>query len=227
VHVLVDLSGIAELGDIREEEGELVVGAMAPVASIADDQRVRGSWGLLAAACERMGDEDVRRAATLGGNLAARVPGPFDLAAVALAFEARLLVESPAGSRAVAVERLADPTFALAPDELLVAVRFAPGHAAWHHSRETTNASYPVVALAVQVAHSGPRAAAAVGLHHPLRLSLLERLLASESSERDATAAANDVLAKLPAADDAIASGRYRRRLLGVLVQDALREIWE
>ncbi len=71
--VLVDLRGISGSDALRwREDGSLLIGASARLASIATDATVRERFPALAMACEAVGSPALRNMGTLGGNLCQR-----------------------------------------------------------------------------------------------------------------------------------------------------------
>src|SRR3954471_13027460 len=66
---LIDLGGIAALRGVRETAEGLEIGALTTLTEIANDERVLGSYSLLAAAAGRVASPQIRNAGTLGGNL--------------------------------------------------------------------------------------------------------------------------------------------------------------
>ena len=75
---VVDLSGIAELGGVREEGGRLVIGAMARHAEVAATSMIPA----LAHLADQIGDPQVRNLGTLGGSIANADPAADYPAAV-------------------------------------------------------------------------------------------------------------------------------------------------
>jgi carbon-monoxide dehydrogenase medium subunit len=71
---LVDLSGIAELKGVREEGGQVVVGAMTPHDKVANDKTVQAKIPGLAHLAGEIGDPQVRNRGTIGGSLANNDP---------------------------------------------------------------------------------------------------------------------------------------------------------
>ena len=122
--VLVDLNKIDELRGVREDGDTLVIGAMTRHEDIVKDPLVRQHAALVAEATATVADPAVRHRGTFGGALAHADPAG-DLAAVALALDAQLVLEGPGGRRSVpASEFFLDYLeTAMSPDELLVEVR--------------------------------------------------------------------------------------------------------
>ncbi|MDR7581252.1 MAG: FAD binding domain-containing protein, partial [Armatimonadota bacterium] len=116
--MLIDLGPVDELRGIREEGGSLVIGALTTHDEVANSPLVRERVPLLAECASQIGDVQVRNRGTIGGNLAHADPAA-DYPAAALALEAQLECEGPAGSRTVpASQWFVDLlTTALGPDE--------------------------------------------------------------------------------------------------------------
>ncbi len=69
--VLVDISGIADLHGIREEDGGgLYIGAMTTLTEVATSDLVRSKFPLLADAAGRVASPQIRNVGTIGGNVA-------------------------------------------------------------------------------------------------------------------------------------------------------------
>ncbi len=67
--VIIDLKTIKDLDQIQEEDGQIVIGALAKLADVADSQVVRTHAQALAEACGRVASPTIRHMATLGGNI--------------------------------------------------------------------------------------------------------------------------------------------------------------
>ncbi len=71
---LVDVTSISEMTCIEIRQGNLYIGAAAPLSKIAASQLVKQHATALADACELIGGPQVRNVATLGGNVAHALP---------------------------------------------------------------------------------------------------------------------------------------------------------
>jgi CO/xanthine dehydrogenase FAD-binding subunit len=89
----LDLSGL----DLDSRRGR-VAGAMVTLESLLDDPEIGGSWPALADALRGAATPEVRRLATLGGSVAARLP-TSDVLPVLCAYGARLDVVDTDGRR--------------------------------------------------------------------------------------------------------------------------------
>jgi carbon-monoxide dehydrogenase medium subunit len=122
---LVDINGLKDLGTVQVDGDRLVVGALVRHADLACDPLVRTHCPIVAHAANSIGHYAIRQRGTLGGSLAHADPAA-QLPLVALALDAEIEVASVRGRRTIAASQffLSIFTTALAPDELLTAVRF-------------------------------------------------------------------------------------------------------
>lgn len=226
--VLVDVGGVGELRGVRQDGGELVIGAMTTHHEIVRDTLVRQHAPLLAQATATVADPAVRHRGTLGGALAHADPAG-DLPAVALALDASFVVEGPDGRRTVpAAEFFSDYLeTAVGPGELLVEVRVPVLGPEWGSTYEKFHRvaqAWAIVGVAALVRRDGDRVTEArVGLTNmgptPLRASATEQAIASGASLAEAAGlAAEDTE---PSADLS-AQPDYREHLARVLTRRAL-----
>ena len=231
---VVDLNQIAELRAMRREQGAIVIGALVRHRALERGEGPLAACPLLAEAAALIGNGRVRTMGTVGGSLAHADPAA-ELPAVAVALDAALIVRGAAGERVVpAGEFFLGPlTTALAPGELLVAVRLpVPGPRTGYAVEEfCRRAGDFAVVAAIAVVDLGPAgqigrarvALAGVG-STPVRLRDLEAALAGARPDpalfrRAAEAAARGLVPP----DDAHASAAYRRHLARVLTARALQ----
>ena len=66
---IIDLSGIAELHGIRQEEGFVEIGAMTTLRQIEGNDLIKSQYSLLSDAAGRVASPQIRNAGTIGGNL--------------------------------------------------------------------------------------------------------------------------------------------------------------
>lgn len=123
-HLVMDLTRMAELRGLREEGGDLVLGAGETFAALARSPLVRRCFPALAACAASVGAVAVQNRATLGGNLM-NASAAADAPPVLLALDARGVLASADGVREVPAKELwtAYRRTARRPDELLVAVK--------------------------------------------------------------------------------------------------------
>lgn len=97
---LIDISRIAEMKGIKQEDGELVIGAMTTHYEIMVNSLVNKHLPILAQAAELIGDVQVRNKGTLGGSLAHADPSA-DWPASMLATDAVIVLAGAKGKRAI------------------------------------------------------------------------------------------------------------------------------
>ena len=214
---LVDLRLVPELREIRDDGGEIVVGAMATHHAVAHDPLVAEHAGVLGQAAGSIGDPQIRYRGTVGG---------------ALALDASVEIAGPAGVRVLPVADFLEDYFttALGEDEVLTAIR-VPKHTGWgmRYEKFTQVAqSWAIVAVAAAVRLDGGTVAEArIGLSNmgstALRARAAEAALAGCAVEEGAlrAAAASAGKGTDPPSDPA-GTPEYRRHLAGVLAGRAV-----
>ncbi|MFN3005268.1 FAD binding domain-containing protein [Mycolicibacterium wolinskyi] len=122
---LIDISRVTELNDIDRQDDTVRIGAATPHALVGMDDEVAESVPLLTMATPHIGHFQIRTRGTLGGAIAHADPAA-EYAAVALALDATIEATSPRGTREIGAAEFFTGLWqtALAPDEILTAVRF-------------------------------------------------------------------------------------------------------
>lgn len=226
---IVDLNRVGELAGITRSDRSLRIGAMTRHRAVEQSAEVVASVPLLARATTQVGHFQIRNRGTLGGSIAHADPAA-EQPAVCLALDAVMEVTSSRGTRDVRAEDFFKGTWAtaLAPDELLAAVRFSVwegrcGFAVEELARRHGDFALVGVVCAVSLDEAGAVAKAALGLFGvgstPIRGKEAERALLAGACSLDA---ANAAMAEVEPSDDLHASGSYRRRVTGVLVRRAI-----
>jgi aerobic carbon-monoxide dehydrogenase medium subunit len=230
--LLVDVGGLSDLRGVRDAGDALLVGALTTHYEVVRDPLIREHCGLLAEATATVADPAVRHRGTIGGSLAHGDPAG-DLPAVIAALDATLLATGPDGEREIAaadffVDYL---TTALAPGEILTAIRVPKLSAGWGYRYEKFQLSaqdWAVVGVAALARReNGHVAEARVGLTNmgtvPVRARAAESAAAGAEASRQAlaAAAANADEGSNPPSD-LRAAADYRRHLARVLTGRAL-----
>src|SRR5215472_7366291 len=117
---LVDLRALKDLNYIREEAGQLHIGATASHYDVESSALLRQKCPLLTETAASIGDVQVRNMGTVGGSLAHADPAA-DYPAALQALEARFVLKRAKSERTVsAADFFADAfTTALEPGEIL------------------------------------------------------------------------------------------------------------
>ena len=239
---LLDLNPIAELADWAVEDGQLVLGATLPYARVITElgDRLPG----LAMASRTIGSPQIRNRGSIGGNLGSASPAG-DSHPVLLALNATVEVASARGSRLIPVDEfyLGPKRSALAPDELIRAVRIPTGAGPCQFAKVgTRNAMVIAVcsfAVALHPAAGSVRPGIGSAAPTPLRATAAEEFLAGELGSTGAWDSRAELPPAVPARfgelvaeaaapiDDVRGTARYRRQALAVLARRTLTWAWQ
>lgn len=196
---VVFLPGIAALRRIVRADGVLRIGACVTHHQFESDPLVAATLPEAAAIWRELGNVRVRLAGTLGGNLRAGRPH-YDVAPILLALGATQVF---AGDLLTAIEVPLARERRLAFDRSLK--------------------PFVSVAVAVERTATGERAGrVAVGCAHPRAVVQPLALAGTDDLAAVAEAAAQALPEPVT---DAVASGGYRRRMIGVLLRRLLRRV--
>lgn len=231
--VLIDLNRCKELTQIGRIGAEVSYGAMVRQRNAEMSETTIASCPLIAKALKYAGPIAVRNRATVGGTLA-HADRSAELPGVAVALDAIFVIASAEGERDVPAAEffLGDMATAIEPNEMLKAVRFPlppPGVYTEFFEIGVRREGVAIVGLAALLKLSGDHVEearlAVTGLDSvPVRLADVESLLIgnrlSASIIADAEALARDSVSPL---DDPFVPARYRRRVAGALVKQALK----
>ena len=94
---LVNINGIDELRGLDERDGVLRIGALTTISALLRSTLVRERLGLLWQACNAFASDQIRNAATLGGNLCNASPAGDSLVPL-LALDARVVLVAKPGN---------------------------------------------------------------------------------------------------------------------------------
>jgi carbon-monoxide dehydrogenase medium subunit len=203
----------AGLDELRTDGDRVVIGAMTPVAALVDHTDT-----VLAVVAKQVADEEVRRTATVGGNICAP-PGldaqRGDLAGPLIALGARVRSVGAGGEKTESIEDF----LARGPGGRLVLEveydRFERRHGASSLRRRHAH-SFSIAGVVACSKPDGSDLRVAVTGAGPTAV----RCRAVEQSREP-----GDVLKDVEPLDDAVASGAYRRTVLPQLVREALDQL--
>jgi aerobic carbon-monoxide dehydrogenase medium subunit len=232
---LVDLRRVDELRTIDRRNGTLWIGAGTTQATIEASAEVIAAVPLLARATRFIGHFQIRNRGTLGGSIAHADPAA-EYPAVALALDAELEVQSPAGRRTIPASDFFTGTWTtdLADDEVLVGVGFPVwagrcGSAVEELARRHGDFALAGAAVAVELDDAGTVSRCGIGLlglgSTPERASAAQTaVVGSSAADVDAQEVGQQAVADLHSVpSDLHASADYRTRVGAQLVQRA----WE
>jgi carbon-monoxide dehydrogenase medium subunit len=232
--LIVDLRKLAELRQIRIGEGGVTLGAMVRWRDILDDARLRTTHPLLVAAVEHVAHYQIRNRGTVGGSIAHADPAA-EMPGVILTCDATLAVVGKSGERVIeAADFFQGPLMtALESDEIITEIRLP----AWPAKRRFGFQEFArrrgdfalAAALLFYDLDSDNKArnanVGAIGIGDtPLRLPAVEQVLNGNTIDEAVIAKAEAAASEsVDPHDDIHASGAYRKALIGVMVERALR----
>jgi len=123
--VVLDISGVRELGGIEEADGSIIIKPLATHAELVRSELLRKFAPLLGSAAAAIGSPQVRDRGTVGGNIM-NAAACADTVPPLVALGATVTLQSKGGCRELAlVDLFVKPYQTKAkPDELLTAIRF-------------------------------------------------------------------------------------------------------
>jgi carbon-monoxide dehydrogenase medium subunit len=235
---LVDIGRIDALRGIHAEADAIVIGAATVDAAVEHDPEVGARVPLLARATPFVGHFQIRNRGTLGGSIAHADPAA-EYPAIALALDAELEAVSPRGRRRIPAAAFFDGfwTTTLAPDELLVGVRFPSwrgrtGFAIHEFARRFGDFAIAGAVIAVELDGDDRVARCAIGLlglgPTPLRATVAEQAALGGRIDFSADELGQLALSELTEVpSDLHASASYRMRVGAAMVSRAWQEAIE
>src|SRR5262245_55170525 len=169
VGTIVDLNRVDGLGEIREEDGQLRIGALVRHADAERSPLLAKRYGLLGATARLVADPLVRNRGTVCGSLAHADP-QGDWGSAMLAARASVVVRGAKGERTIPVDEVALGPFSttLDADEVITEVRVpdpGPRTGGAYLKLERKVGDFATAAVGVQVTlDDGHVAQAGIGL---------------------------------------------------------------
>jgi carbon-monoxide dehydrogenase medium subunit len=229
---LIDINDLHELAYIREEQGQIRIGALTRHVDLLRSELLAERFPLFRDAEQVIADPVVRNRGTIGGSLC-QADAAEDLSAVCTAAKAEVVIVGPAGERVVGMDgfHVGPYMTAVGAGEMVTEVRLPlrPGAGSAHEKVERRAGDWAIAAASAAVWMDGGTirdagiALSAVGLT-TIHLARAEELLRGKAPSDALFAEAGEIASAdcSPGAD-----GRgpvdYKRHLAGVLTQRALR----
>jgi CO/xanthine dehydrogenase FAD-binding subunit len=238
--VLMNIRRVPELAGIAEQGGVVRIGALVTITELLESALVRERLGLLWQACDHFASDQIRNAATLGGNVCNASPAGDTLVPL-LALEARaVLASKPNGAletRRVPLEQFfTGPGRSVrAPSELLAAVEvpLPPKGFAGEFYKHGTRPGLDISAISIAAGAvldrsrlTRVRVAFGAVAPTPIRAPRTEAALegrALDPATLEAAAAA--ALAEIHPISDVRASDWYRRELVRNMLKRVLSHV--
>jgi carbon-monoxide dehydrogenase medium subunit len=236
---LVEPAGLVSLAKIdgikgiaKGADGAITIGAMTLHQIVADSDLFEGGHTLVRDAARLIGHPAIRNMGTMGGSIS-HADAAADYPAALVAAAADIEIAGPGGRRTLP----ADAFFvdyletALAPGELVVAIRLPPstaGAASAYQKFARVEGDFATVSAAVVLTMDGAKCRhirIAVGACGPTPVTLDRAeaaLVGTALGEREVRAAGEMLAAACDPVDDFRGSADYRRMLVPVLVRRAV-----
>jgi carbon-monoxide dehydrogenase medium subunit len=231
--LLIDLGRIKDLSYIREEGGQICIGAMTTHYQIESSDLLKKICPLLPECAGHIGDVQVRNKGTIGGSLAHSDPAG-DWPAAIIALNADLIAASKGGDRTIKADDFFVDllTTALEPGEILREIRIAKpqGHTGQAYLKMHHPASgFAVVGVAASLTFDvdGACQGASIGItgvsSKAYRPSAVESALIGVKLDEKAIASASAHATEgIEANGDLFASADYRKHLAEVYTKRAI-----
>jgi carbon-monoxide dehydrogenase medium subunit len=232
--ILIDIGRIKDLSYIREEGGQIRIGAMTTYYEIESSERLREICPLLPETAAQIGDVQVRNKGTIGGSLAHSDPAA-DLPAAIIALGAEMVAVGAAGERVIKADDFFVDlmTTALDAGEILREVRVPvpeEGSGQAYLKMAQPASGFAVVGVAVNLTRDqgGVCRSARVGVtgvaSKAYRATGAEKALVGSSLDEQAINAAAAAIADgVSINGDLFASDQYRKHLAQVYARRAIR----
>lgn len=229
---LIDINPLGDLDYIREEEGELRIGALVRHADLLESDLVYRHYPIFREAERVIADPVVRNRGTVGGSLCQADPAE-DLTAAFAATDASVVIRGRDGARVVGLGdfHLGPYETVVGQAEILTEIRvpIRPGAGSAYEKVERRVGDWPVAAAGVTVWLDGGRVAqvaigvTAVGAPHFRAPEAEASLRGATPDEAAVQAAAALVSRHCNPITDQRGPEDYKRHLAGELTARALR----
>ncbi len=232
--VLVDIGGIPNLSYIREEAGELRIGAMTTYDELERSETLRSTHRVVAEITGSLVDQQVRNRGTIGGNLCYSDP-TSNLPPLVVALGAMLVVSGSDGEREAEAEDFFGGAYSpnLSPGEVLTEIRLPllePGTGHGYKSLRASAHGWGLVHAAARVTLDGDavedcRVVLGCVSDVPVRAGAMEEYLRGRSPSPEAIEEAAETIGEeINPLPDTHASAGYRRRMASVMARRAVLE---
>jgi len=232
---LVDIHRIGDLNYVREEAGQIRIGAMTRHVQIEESRLIGDRLPILREAASEIGDAQVRNRGTIGGGLAEADPSG-DYGAVVLALNAQLKCVGSRGDRVIPAAEFFTfaYTTAMEPDEILTEIVFPlPGKssAGVYLKLEKVAGDFAIASAAVQLSLDSAGACNEIGIGVtgggtvPQKALSVELLLGGNKITSALIEQAGHVIQEgAEPIEDLRGSAAYKKKALSAILRRALAE---
>ncbi len=233
---LIDVSAVAEMLGINEEDGYIVIGAAVTHNDIANSALIKEYAPLLATACAAVGSKQIRNVATVGGNIVTALPAADSAVALtALEAECEVYVDAKTCSWQPILDLYQGVGSSnVKTNHVLTRIRFKADKnrkSAYKRMEIRKALSLPMLCTGVALTINNntiEKACVVVAPagNSPLRASAVEALLVGKTpSEELFSQASKECLVGTAIRSSAVrGSKEYREKVLPVFVNRALKE---
>lgn len=221
---VVDIKKIEELGTISYDEKEgLSIGATVTVDQLTADENVRSLYPLLAEAGEELADHQLRRRATIVGNLVTASPCG-DMASPLLVLGAEIVIRSSAGQKRMPLQEFITGVkkTVLGKDEivekLIVPSAYKNARSGYEKLKRIKGHDLGLVAVAMAKFDTSMRFAISSAAPTPVLLTDF----APDASFEEVHKAAKEAISPI---DDVRSTKDYRDHMVGVYIKKLMEEV--
>jgi len=234
--VLISLHRIPSLREIKFEEKQVALGAMATQRQISSDGRLRSSLAALAEAASRVGSIHVQNLGTVGGNISHAEPNG-DSAPALISLGASVVATSDRGERSIPLDHFFRGPFenSLEPEEMVTRVHVplpVDGASSIYvkHVQRAVDRATVGIGVQLRIDAAGVCADARIGLGGagpaPFRATRAEAVLKGEKiSDALMDAVAAEVSGMCDPLPDSHGPAEYKRKMAAVFVKRAIRAL--
>lgn len=235
---LIDISRIANLSYIREEQDTVAIGATTTYTALLRSDQLRKSFALIPEGTAMIGDQQVRNRGTIGGSIAHSDPAA-DMPGIVLALKANIVAQGSNGTRTIAADDFFVDTFttALEPDELVTEIRLSmpPAHTGSAYEKLANKAShYAIAGCAAVITLDNNRVCTAAsialtgaGIHTARAAAVEQALIGKKLDEKTIAEAASHAGEGLDMISDIHGSAEYRHQMCAVVTRRAITKALE
>ena len=228
--------GNLSLDYIRQTDGQLIIGACATLADIANSPLVKKELPLLALTCGEMASPAIRNAATLGGNLGTNARSADGVAAL-MALGAEVVITSAAGESRIPIEKFVSmpKKQKLANGGIIkqfeVRCLTADDRWGWEKLRQRRGEGRSIVSVSVRVGMTGDickrirLVLGAVAVHPFISKTAIQNLEGKQLSADLINKVSEEIVTEIDPISDSRASAWYREKAAQALVRRTLSEI--